>query len=72
VPEITIDVRTDVWLRLRNHAERDGVAVDTLVNDLLADALTAGLGESTFIGAGESTMSDLGRHAKRYLREGLA
>jgi hypothetical protein len=68
----TVNLRTDVWLRLRNRAQREGVPVGTLVNDLLAEALTAGLGEPTFIGAGESSVSDLGSNAKKYLREGLA
>ena len=40
----TINLRADVWLRLRNRAERDGVSVASLVNELLADALTSGDG----------------------------
>jgi predicted DNA-binding ribbon-helix-helix protein len=35
----TVNLRTDVWLRLRNRAQREGVPVGTLVNDLLAEAL---------------------------------
>lgn len=67
----TVNLRTDVWLRLRNRAERDDVPMGTLINELLAEALTAGLSEPTSIGAGESTVTDLGRNAKKYLREGM-
>jgi hypothetical protein len=72
VHKTTVNLRTDVWLRLRNRAQREGVPVGTLVNDLLAEALTAGIGEPTSIGAGESTVTDLARNATKYLREGMA
>lgn len=69
----TINLRSDVWLRLRNRAERDGVSVASLVNELLADALTSGEGaaEPTSIGAGEADVADLGANAKKYLRASL-
>lgn len=69
----TVNLRTDVWLRLRNRAERDGVSVAALINELLAEALTAGDGgvEPTSIGAGEADVADLGANARKYLRSGM-
>lgn len=69
----TVSLRPEVWLRLRNRAEREGVAVGSLVNDLLAEALLAGTAgeEPTSIGAGESDITDLGANARKHLRSGL-
>lgn len=69
----TINLRADVWLRLRNRAERDGVSLASLINDLLADALTSGDSgaDPASLGAGEADVADLGANAKKYLRAGM-
>lgn len=69
----TVNLRTDVWLRLRNRAERDGTSVAALINELLADALTSGDAgaEPTSIGAGTADVTDLGANARKYLRSGM-
>jgi len=73
VHKTTINLRADVWLRLRNRAERDGVSVASLVNELLADALTSGDGGAgpSSIAAGEADVADLGANAKKYLRASM-
>jgi len=69
----TITLRTEVWLRLRNRAEREGTSIGTLVNDLLAEALLAGEAGSrpVSIGAGKADVDDLGENARKYLRRSL-
>lgn len=69
----TINLRSDVWLRLRHRAERDGVSLASLINELLAEALTSGDGgaEPSSIGAGDADVADLGANAKKYLRASM-
>lgn len=67
----TVVLWPDVWLRLRNRAQREQVAVGTLVNALLAQALADGPAGDDFesIGAASSNIDDLGTNARKHLRE---
>ena len=67
----TVMLKPNVWLRLRNRADREHVPVGRLINDLLEHALvaTASDGEPTSLASGESDVDDLGTNAGKYLRE---
>lgn len=67
----TVMLRPNVWLRLRNQADREHVPVGHLINDLLERALTAGTPDvdPASLAAGASDVDDLGTNSTKYLRE---
>lgn len=67
----TVMLKPEVWLRLRNRAQREQLAVGTLINLLLEHALVEGPAGDDLesIGAGSSDIDDLGTNAHKHLRE---
>jgi predicted transcriptional regulator len=73
MPVVTINLPTDIHLRIRNLADRTGRSLDTVIVELLRDALDRGPGGQPFalVAAGEADVDDLAINAEQYLADGL-
>jgi predicted DNA-binding protein len=69
----TINLPTDLHLRIRNLAERTGRPIGAVITGLLSDALEhTEAGEPlALVASGEADVDDLAIHAEKYLAEGL-